>query len=226
MFSVISPLHPPRGDLQSPLGRPRGQPSHLSLERLRPRQPATPDDPGGRGVLAPLPAPRASPQLRSHPPLRLSGPPTALRSLPLCFQFLGRPTDLPAAPEPQPGEEEGCSTRQPSTPTWSCPQCGGPMIILGATDGGGDVLTFSTPLLREVLMKYRSLTRKRPRVPTTHTPWCAWRLPTTPPSSAQQRTPHPIHPRFTLHPCFLALTNSSRWLTQLTYDHSYAIQSP
>jgi predicted Zn-ribbon and HTH transcriptional regulator len=50
--------------------------------------------------------------------------------LPLCFQFLGRPTDLPPVPEPQPGEEEGCSTRQPSTSTWSCPQCGGPMIIL------------------------------------------------------------------------------------------------
>jgi hypothetical protein len=50
--------------------------------------------------------------------------------LPLCFQFLGRPADLPAAPEPQPGEEGGCSTRQPSTSTWSCPQCGGPMIIL------------------------------------------------------------------------------------------------
>jgi predicted Zn-ribbon and HTH transcriptional regulator len=50
--------------------------------------------------------------------------------LPLCFQFLGRPTDWPAAPEPQPGEEGGCSTRQPSTSTWSCPQCGGPMIIL------------------------------------------------------------------------------------------------
>src|SRR5208283_1500081 len=30
------PLHPPRGHLQSPLGRPGGQPSHLSLERLRP----------------------------------------------------------------------------------------------------------------------------------------------------------------------------------------------
>jgi hypothetical protein len=50
--------------------------------------------------------------------------------LPLCFQFLGRPTDLPAVPGPPPGEEEGCSTPPPSTPTWSCPQCGGPMIIL------------------------------------------------------------------------------------------------
>ena len=50
--------------------------------------------------------------------------------LPLCFQFLGRPVDLPPVPEPQPREEEGCSTHQPSTSTWSCPQCGGPMIIL------------------------------------------------------------------------------------------------
>jgi hypothetical protein len=50
--------------------------------------------------------------------------------LPLCFQLLGRPADLPPVPEPQPGEEKGCSTHQPSTSTWSCPQCGGPMIIL------------------------------------------------------------------------------------------------
>ena len=50
--------------------------------------------------------------------------------LPLCFRFLGRPTDLPAAPGPPPGEEEGCSTPPPSTSTWSCPHCGGPMIIL------------------------------------------------------------------------------------------------
>jgi hypothetical protein len=50
--------------------------------------------------------------------------------LPLCFQLLGRPADLPPVPEPQPREEKGCSTHQPSTSTWSCPQCGGPMIIL------------------------------------------------------------------------------------------------
>src|SRR5271167_354623 len=50
--------------------------------------------------------------------------------LPVCFQFLGRPSDLPPVPEPQPGEEEGCSTHPSSTSTWSCPQCGGPMIIL------------------------------------------------------------------------------------------------
>src|ERR1035438_1429508 len=75
------PLHPPRGDLQSPPGLPRGQTSDLPLERLCIRQPATVDDSGGRGVLAPLPAPRASPGLRPHSSFRLSGPPTAHRSL-------------------------------------------------------------------------------------------------------------------------------------------------
>ena len=74
-------LYPPRGDLQSPLSRSGGQPSHVPLERLRARQPATSDDPCRRGVLAPLPAPCASPGLRAHPPLRLSGPPTARGSL-------------------------------------------------------------------------------------------------------------------------------------------------
>src|ERR1019366_7767810 len=61
------PLHPPRGHLQSPPRLPRRKTSYLPLERLRAWQPAAPDDPGGRGVLAPLPAPRASPRLRPHP---------------------------------------------------------------------------------------------------------------------------------------------------------------
>jgi hypothetical protein len=51
-------------------------------------------------------------------------------SLPLCFQFLGRPTDLPPAQESEPREEEGGATQRPSPFPWSCPQCGGPMIIL------------------------------------------------------------------------------------------------
>jgi hypothetical protein len=51
-------------------------------------------------------------------------------SLPLCFRFLGRPTDLPPAQGPEPEGEEGWSTRLPSSSPWSCPQCGGPMIIL------------------------------------------------------------------------------------------------
>jgi hypothetical protein len=75
-------------------------------------------------------------------------------------------------------------------------------------------------------MKYRSLKRKDRACPPRTRLGVLGHLPTTPPSSAQQRTPHPIHPGFTLHPCFLALTNSSRWLTHLTYDPSYAIQSP
>jgi hypothetical protein len=51
-------------------------------------------------------------------------------SLPLCFRFLGRPTDLPPAPEPESEGEEGWSTSRPNTSPWSCPLCGGPMMIL------------------------------------------------------------------------------------------------
>jgi hypothetical protein len=50
--------------------------------------------------------------------------------LPLCFQFLGRQTDLPSASEQPPHDEEGGLTILPSTPSWTCPRCGGPMIIL------------------------------------------------------------------------------------------------
>jgi hypothetical protein len=50
--------------------------------------------------------------------------------LPLCFQLLGAPTDLPSAPEPEPGDQEGHLITLPSTSPWPCPQCGGPMIIL------------------------------------------------------------------------------------------------
>jgi hypothetical protein len=50
--------------------------------------------------------------------------------LPLCFRVLGRPTDLPPAPERPPDDEEGSSITLPSTSSWPCPQCGGPMIIL------------------------------------------------------------------------------------------------
>jgi hypothetical protein len=88
------------------------------------------------------------------------------------------------------------------------------------------VLTLSTPLLREVLMKYRFLTRKDPVCPPRTGLGVLGHLPMNPSSSAQPRTPHPIQPGFTLHPCFLALTNSFRRLTHLTYDHSYTIQSP
>jgi predicted Zn-ribbon and HTH transcriptional regulator len=52
--------------------------------------------------------------------------------LPLCFQFLGLSTELPAVPKLEPAEEEGHSTGLPSTSLslWSCPQCGGPMIMV------------------------------------------------------------------------------------------------
>ena len=75
-------------------------------------------------------------------------------------------------------------------------------------------------------MKYRSLTRKDRACPPRTRLGVLSHLPTNPPSSAQQRTPHPIPPGFTLHPCFLALTNSFRRLTHLTFGPSYAIQSP
>src|ERR1700685_2171742 len=91
-FSVISAATPTAWRSQSPLGLPRGEPSHLPLERLRAWQPATPDDPDGRGVLAPLPAPRSSPRLRPHSPLRFSGPPTAQVALATLLPFPG-PTD-------------------------------------------------------------------------------------------------------------------------------------
>jgi Putative transposase/Transposase zinc-binding domain len=51
--------------------------------------------------------------------------------LPLCFQFLGRRTDLPPASEhPPEGDQEGTSVIRPSAPSWTCPRCGGPMIFL------------------------------------------------------------------------------------------------
>jgi len=75
-------------------------------------------------------------------------------------------------------------------------------------------------------MKYRSLTPKDRACPPSTRLGVLGHLPTNPPSSAQQRTPHPIQPGFTLHPCFLALTNSFRLLTHRTFGPSYAIQSP
>jgi len=50
--------------------------------------------------------------------------------LPLCFQFLGQPTDLPPAPDQQPADEEGLLLTLPPPSLWPCPRCGGPMIIL------------------------------------------------------------------------------------------------
>jgi hypothetical protein len=75
-------------------------------------------------------------------------------------------------------------------------------------------------------MKYRSLTRKgRPCPPRTRL-GVLGHLPTNPPSSAQPRTPHPIHPGFTLYSGFLDRRNSFRLITHLTYGPKYAIQGP
>ncbi len=51
-------------------------------------------------------------------------------SLPLCFQFLEPSTDSWATQESQRGDDEGQPPTPPSISPWSCPQCGGPMIIL------------------------------------------------------------------------------------------------
>ena len=50
--------------------------------------------------------------------------------LPLCFQFLGSRPHLPPASEQPPEDEEGGLTLLPSTPSWTCPHCGGRMIIV------------------------------------------------------------------------------------------------
>jgi hypothetical protein len=75
-------------------------------------------------------------------------------------------------------------------------------------------------------MKDRSLTPKDRACPPRTRRGVLGHLPTNPPSSAPQRTPHPIQPGFTLYPCFLALTNPFRSLTPLTFGPSCAIQSP
>lgn len=50
--------------------------------------------------------------------------------LSLCFQFLGSATQSHQAQEPEGSEVGGLSTTPPSSSSWTCPQCGGPMIIL------------------------------------------------------------------------------------------------
>jgi hypothetical protein len=52
------------------------------------------------------------------------------RLLPLCFQLLQSATNLTPAQPPTPGNRKGpAATPLPPSP-WTCPQCGGPMIIL------------------------------------------------------------------------------------------------
>jgi hypothetical protein len=52
------------------------------------------------------------------------------RLLPLCFQLLQSATNTIPAQPPTPANGEGPAATPPSTSPWSCPQCGGPMIIL------------------------------------------------------------------------------------------------
>jgi hypothetical protein len=75
-------------------------------------------------------------------------------------------------------------------------------------------------------MKYRSLTPKDRACPPLTRLGVLAHLPTTPPASVQQRTPHPNYHGLTLRPCFLALTNPRRRLTHLTCHFRYAIQIP
>jgi hypothetical protein len=75
-------------------------------------------------------------------------------------------------------------------------------------------------------MKYRFPTPKDRTCPPRTRLGVLGHLPTNFPSSAQQRTPHPIQPGLTLRPCFLALTNSFPSITHLIFDPSYAVQSP
>jgi len=50
--------------------------------------------------------------------------------LPLGFRFLGEPKALPPVAELPPENDDGLSHGLPSTSLWSCPQCGGPMMIV------------------------------------------------------------------------------------------------
>jgi putative transposase/transposase-like zinc-binding protein len=52
------------------------------------------------------------------------------RLLPLCFQLLESTTGSALPQPPTPGNGEVPSTTPASTSPWTCPQCGGPMLIL------------------------------------------------------------------------------------------------
>ena len=65
--------------------------------------------------------------------------------LPLCFQLLQSATASPQAQPPTPGDSEVPSTPSPTSP-WTCPQCGGPMVILQRLTAA-QLLLRSPPLL-------------------------------------------------------------------------------
>jgi hypothetical protein len=51
------------------------------------------------------------------------------RLLPLCFHLLRATHSTPAQP-PAPGNGEGPAATPPPNSLWTCPHCGGPMILL------------------------------------------------------------------------------------------------
>jgi hypothetical protein len=52
------------------------------------------------------------------------------RFLPLCFRLLGSATTSPCTQPPTPGDGEVPSANPHPPSPWTCPHCGGPMIIL------------------------------------------------------------------------------------------------
>jgi hypothetical protein len=50
--------------------------------------------------------------------------------LPLCFRLLAGTTEPPRAEPPTSADDEGPSTTPPPASPWTCPHCGGPMIIV------------------------------------------------------------------------------------------------
>ena len=119
---VSQPLHPPGGHLQRAAHLRGRRPSALRVHRLR--APAHPqgDDPLGRRVPAPLPAPRRPLRLHAHPPLRHS-------------RQLHAPPEVGALPRVAARAASGRCPRSPpddsgdATPS-RCPRCGGPMRVV------------------------------------------------------------------------------------------------
>src|ERR1035441_2240164 len=72
-------LHPSGGDFQSPVGFAGRGPRHLPLARLGPQEQKAADEPGGRGISAPLSSARAASRICAHPAFRLLCPPAPRR---------------------------------------------------------------------------------------------------------------------------------------------------
>ena len=117
-------------------------------------QPAAPDDPGGRGILAPLPAPRASPRLPAYPPLRLSRSPAAHGSLASWLPVPGAADRL--AIRIRTAARAGRRLLDPTAFHFhlALPPLRRPHDYPGATNRGGNVSALSTPRPHEARMKY------------------------------------------------------------------------